>query len=387
VRIASGLLAGLLGLARITSLAEADTIASDTTSHSNASVSPDDGWPDASPFLDSSYGFLPILVPITEPAVGYGAAGGLAFIDKPPGGGEAGFGRPNITMLGGLATENGTWGALVGDLRHWKGDRLQTLAAVLYVSANLDFYGIGDDPTLEHGLRYNLEPKGFLLRAKYRIGPRARTWAGLGYMYSATDVAFEAPESTLGLPDYDKRADLGGITPSLSFDSRDNFFTPLKGTYVDVTGRFFGPALGGDDVFEIATIIVMQYVPLGPQLFMGVRGDAKASFGDAPFYMLPFISLRGAPILRYQGEAVAQSELELRWQCWRRFSLVGFGGWGVAWSEFNHFETGQRTIGTGGAGFRYELARRYGIHAGVDLAFGPDETAIYVQMGSAWARP
>ncbi len=42
---------------------------------------------------------------------------------------------------------------------------------------------------------------------------------------------------------------------------------------------------------------------------------------------------------------------------------------------------------TGGFGFRYELARKYGIHAGLDLALGPDNTAIYVQIGSAWARP
>ncbi|HEY3494662.1 MAG TPA: hypothetical protein VGK73_08260, partial [Polyangiaceae bacterium] len=45
----------------------------------------DDGWPDMSGFLDEKYGFLPIVMPITEPAVGYGAAGGLLFITKPLG--------------------------------------------------------------------------------------------------------------------------------------------------------------------------------------------------------------------------------------------------------------------------------------------------------------
>ena len=337
-------------------------------------------------FLDSKFGFLPIVIPITEPAIGYGAAGGLAFIDKPLGGGGAGFGRPNITMVGGFATENGTWGAMLGDLRHWKGDRLQTLAGVLYMSANLDFYGIGDDPTLTQGVRYNLEPKGLLIRAKYRIGPRSRAWAGLGYVFSATDVAFDA-DSTTALSGHDEQADLGAITPSITFDSRDNFFTPLRGTYVDLTARFFGPALGGDDVFENVSLLLIQYVPLCQTLFLGMRGDAKASFGDAPFYLMPYISLRGAPILRYQGEAVAHSELELRWQCWRRFSLVGFGGFGAAWNNANRPAEGGRTIGTGGGGFRYELARRYGIHAGLDVGFGPDETAIYVQVGSAWARP
>jgi hypothetical protein len=44
-------------------------------------------------------------------------------------------------------------------------------------------------------------------------------------------------------------------------------------------------------------------------------------------------------------------------------------------------------IVTGGTGFRYEVARRYGLHMGVDVAFGPDDPAIYVQFGSAWLRP
>ena len=78
--------------------------------------------------------------------------------------------------------------------------------------------------------------------------------------------------------------------------------------------------------------------------------------------------------------------MERRMQCWRRFSLVAFGGLGAAWNDFDHLD-GQRTIETAGGGFRYELARRYGLHAGLDLAFGPDETAIYVQVGNAWIRP
>jgi len=42
---------------------------------------------------------------------------------------------------------------------------------------------------------------------------------------------------------------------------------------------------------------------------------------------------------------------------------------------------------SGGGGFRYELARQYGLHAGVDIAFSPDTTAIDLQVGSAWMRP
>ena len=68
------------------------------------------------------------MIPITEPAVGYGAAGALVFVDKPRGDAQAGFGRPNITAVGGLGTENGTWGVLAGDSRNWLNKRVQTLA-------------------------------------------------------------------------------------------------------------------------------------------------------------------------------------------------------------------------------------------------------------------
>ena len=120
--------------------------------------SAEDGWPDVSGFLDEKYGFLPLVMPITEPAVGYGAAGALAFLSKPLGESLAGFGRPDITIVGGLGTENGSWGGLVGDVRHWLEDRLETQVGVTYLHVNLDFHGIGDDRRLDdHPLRYTLD--------------------------------------------------------------------------------------------------------------------------------------------------------------------------------------------------------------------------------------
>jgi outer membrane protein assembly factor BamA len=344
------------------------------------------GQLDASGFLEKRYGFLPVVLPITEPAVGYGAAGGLGFVSRPLGETRAGFGRPNITAVGAMGTENGTWGVLVGDSRHWLKDRLQTVAGVVYASMNLDFYGVGENAVLaKHPLRYNLEPRGGMVQGKYRLG-NSPTWAGLNYAFASTDVSFEAPAGTPGLPEFCSDSNVGGLTPSLTFDSRDNIFTPTRGTYVEATAGLFSQSLGGDDEFQRERLIAMQFLPLRRKLFLGLRGELAASFGDEPFYLRPFIRLRGAPVMRYQGEETAQIEAELRWQYWRRFSLVGFAGGGVAWNDLERFESAHSIV-AGGAGFRYELARKYGLHMGLDVAFGPDNTAVYVQVGSAWARP
>jgi surface antigen Omp85-like protein len=348
--------------------------------------SPDDGWFDMSGFLDEKYGFLPVVVPITEPAVGYGVAGGLAFISKPLGKAQSEYDRPNITVIGGMGTENGSAGAVVGDLRNWLDGRLQTLAGLIYSSVNLDFFGIGESSVLaDNPLRYNLKPRGGMLQGKYRLGD-SRVWTGLSYAFATTEVTFKAPPGTPGLPEFENDSNVGGFTPSLTFDTRDNMFTPTRGTYIEAGAGLFSEALGGDDEFQRLRLIAMQYFPLPGRLYLGFRGEAAAAFGNVPFYLQPFVYLRGAPIMRYQGEEMAQLEAELRWQFWKRFSLVTFAGGGAAWNDFERFDNTQ-TVVTGGVGFRYELARKYGIHMGLDIAFGPDNPAVYLQVGSAWARP
>jgi outer membrane protein assembly factor BamA len=357
-----------------------------TTNAPSLFRSPDDNWLDVSGFLEEKYGFLPVPIIVTEPAVGYGGGAGLMFLSKPLPQAEDGLGRPNITVVGGFGTENGTWGTLAGDMRYWLDEHLQTLVGVVYSSVNLDYYGIGNDPVLaDHPLRYNLEPKGGTARAKYRFGD-SRFWAGLNYAFVATEVSFDKPPGTPGEPAFRHESNVAGFTPSLTFDTRDNFFTPNRGTYLEASAGFFSPAFGADQDFQRASLVAMQFVPLSPTLFLGVRADAAASFGNEPFYLRPYISLRGAATLRYQGEEIAQIETELRWQFWKRFSLVGFVGGGAAWNNLEHFDD-TTTIVTGGAGFRYELARKYGLHAGLDVARGPHDTAVYIQVGSAWSRP
>jgi hypothetical protein len=348
--------------------------------------SAEDGWLDLSGFLDETYGFVPLLVPITEPAVGYGAAAALVFIDRPPGEVRPGFDRPNLTAVGGLATENGTRGLMAGDVRHWRDDRIQTLVGGVYASVNLDFYGLGEDSALEdHPLSYTIEPLGGGVRARYRFGD-SRIWGGLTYALAETRVSSEDASSIAGLADLPVDSRVGGLVPALTYDSRDNIFTPTRGAYIEGSAGLFAEALGGDDSFQRIGLTYIGYWPCPHALTLGVRGGMTLSLGDVPFYMRPFINLRGAPILRYQGEHAGEVETEARWQFWRRFSLVGFAGFGAAWNDLEEFDD-TVTVVTGGTGFRYEIARKYGIHAGLDVAFGPDETAIYIQFGSAWARP
>jgi len=343
----------------------------------------DDGWPDVSEFLKKKYGFLPVPILITEPAVGYGLGGGLAFISEPLVK-DDGFNRPNISFVGGFRTENDSQGGVIGDVRYWMEDRLQTVAAVIRSSVNLDFHGVGD-VLGNNPLEYNIQPEGGFLQGKYRLGD-TRLWAGASFAYARAEVEFEAPASAAGIPDFARTTHVGGLTPSLTWDTRDNVLTPIRGAYVEGGVGLYAPVFGADTEYQRARLLAMQFTPLGSDLYLGVRGQAASTFGDPPFYLQPFIDLRGVPKLRYQGETTAEIEAELRWQFWGRLSAVGFVGAGSAWNDFDRVENRQSVV-SGGTGFRYELAREHGIHVGLDVAFADGDTAIYIQIGSAWARP
>lgn len=130
----------------------------------------------------------------------------------------------------------------------------------------------------------------------------------------------------------------------------------------------------------------MHFRPLSQSLFLGVRGSVKTSSDGTPFFLRPYVALRGVQALRYQGEKAAEVETELRWQVHPRLSLVGFGGAGRARSD-GVLRDRDKDVTAAGAGFRYLLARKHGLHMGVDVARGPDKPAIYVVFGNAWLRP
>jgi outer membrane translocation and assembly module TamA len=169
----------------------------------------------------------------------------------------------------------------------------------------------------------------------------------------------------------------------LSYDSRDNIFTPSSGIATELKAMVFDDAWGSDDRFQKYKASFLYYTPLYDRFVLGFRGDARLIEGDAPFYSYPYIDMRGVKAMQYQGDTTLLSELELRWNVSSRWWLVGFGGVGKAYNDGDRDDSD--TVYSKGLGFRYLIASKLGLQMGVDVASGPDDTAIYIQVGSSWA--
>lgn len=343
---------------------------------------PDDGRFDVSGFLDTAYGFVPLLVPITEPAVGYGAVGAAVFIHGgPPAPGEQ-FVRPTMSAVGALRTENGTRGWFGANLGTWWNGRLRTIAALGDIDLNLEYFGLGD--RVADGLGYSVKAKGGVLGGNYRLAD-TQLWLGVRYASVDTDVALDAPLTDLpNVQPADYGLRLAALTPSITFDRRDNFFTPTRGIYVDLSLPMYRDSFGSDRDFETANHGDVLPAARRFALFRRARqrqGQLRrhavlsAAVRRAARRAGVAVSRRTSRGARGGSALAAQAALQRRGfrRRWRSAQLVS--------------RERSENITAGGAGFRYLIARRYGMQMGIDVADGPDDTVLYVVFGNAWLRP
>ena len=145
----------------------------------------------------------------------------------------------------------------------------------------------------------------------------------------------------------------------------------------------YNEAFGGDYNYTKIKASSYSYWPILKNVVLGIRLEGDFIDGDAPFYDVPYIDMRGIPALRYQGESVIVTELDARWDITYRWSLVGFGGSGWTADSIGDFGDESAKF-AGGGGFRYLIARRLGLRVGLDVAVGPEDTVVYMGIGSAW---
>lgn len=351
-----------------------------------------DGKFDLSDYVIDANGFIPIPYIITEPALGgFGGALFPVFIKKRPAYRDSVKGRlkvtpvaPDITGGGAIYTANKTWGTFGFRRGTIVKKRIQYAVGGGYIHLNMSFYKTFEQIG-EKELKFTIDAIPALLQATKRLGV-SRWYAGFKYIFLKTSVSFRGDSSLNHLVDSlltDKLISQLGVI--VEMDSRDNVFTPDKGLKLHVDFNRSDEAIGSDYEFWRLNYYSYLYLPLNKNIVAGLRVDGRQAFGDAPFYMLPFIEMRGIPSARYQGKVVLLTEMETRFDITKRWSIMAFGGTGKAFDEWNKFGDAsfQFTYGTGG---RYLLARKFKLRVGIDVAHGPGTWAYYIVFGSNWLK-
>jgi hypothetical protein len=205
------------------------------------------------------------------------------------------------------------------------------------------------------------------------------------YLLLKSDNKFEIPIDNPDFEGIEFSSTLSEATLKIEFDSRNNVFTPVRGALIGLSGTYSDTWMGGEDLYGRLGLVMIGYLPAGDRFVVGVRQETNATLGNVPFYARPIVSLRGAPLMKYQDKHTILMEAEVDYNVFKRWFISGFTGIGNAFPSLGDFEEG-KSVTTLGTGFRYLMARKLGMQAGMDFAFSNEDFAFYIVMGTAWLR-
>jgi len=338
-------------------------------------IDPDDGRFDASRFLaDNAYGFLPVPIIITDPAVD----GGLGAV--------------------GAYTGNDSWFVGGGHMGFFKEGRIRYMGGGGYGDVNLDFFGFGEIE-LTRPIELNTEAAALIQSVKFKVG-KLPLFVGPVQRFVSARIAPNSLGDLSGdlLPPalQEKWQELvtrlltqdvvtSGLGVTIEFDSRDNFFSPHAGYQYQLEHLWYRDFFGSDIDYQLTSFNGHNYWNVTDRIRTALRVSVESADteGLLPPFATPGIVLRGVPALRYQGNFVAVTEAEVTWQIDSRWAVLAFAGAGRAANSSGELGDAPSRV-TKGAGFRYLIAKRYGFEMGLDIARGPEENIFYIQAGTAW---
>jgi hypothetical protein len=346
-----------------------------------------DGKVDMSDYLASARGFFPVPIIITEPAVGAGIGAAVAYFHRPREIDKSVHphsGPPSISVGFAAVTENDTRLGGGAHLGSWKDDHIRYLGAIAAADVNLKFYpDLGGQGSDGDGIGFNIDGTFLYQQLQFRL-KESNWWLGGNFLYIDAKNSFDLggdPGDELPGPNSDFTQ--GGLGAYVEYDGRNTVFTPSNGFKGILEYRNYDKNWGSDFNYDHVAASLQHFTPFGEYSSLGIRLDGETVSGDVPFFGYPFVNLRGIPALRYQGEDVVTLEVEYLWGFTPRWSLALFAGGGKT-TSISEFGSDSETVAAGGAGFRYRIARKLGMQVGVDVARGPEETAVYLTVGSAW---
>ncbi|QYJ97633.1 BamA/TamA family outer membrane protein [Shewanella alkalitolerans] len=348
---------------------------------------PTDGRVDASQWiLNNAHGFMPVPILITEPAVGVGGGAALLFfhesesqrqkrLEDPLAVAEI---PPSVTGVVAAGTNNGT---KLGGLFHsgnWLEDRVRYLGGIFAADLKLKAYTGIDAPAMG----FSLQGWHLFQDIDVRLG-ESNFFLGGEYSYTRSEAEFDlGGEHPLNQESAMVDSD-GALGVKLTYDSTDNHFSPRSGIKARLKSIQHDKRLGGDFDYRTDSAFLHAYHRLNAKWGVNMSLDAKSLSGDAPFYALPYLDMRGMPAMRYQGDDTALGEVEVSYDLDDRWTLLGFAGAGKALMADERFADSP-WLKTQGVGFRYLMARQLGLRTGMDIAKGPEEWTLYLQVGGAW---
>jgi hypothetical protein len=246
-----------------------------------------------------------------------------------------------------------------------------------------DFWGLGNHTAFE--AKEGFSQKQYFVNPQFLKRVHGNMYLGITYEFQHTGpVTYPAggvfdKENIVGR----HGGNTSGIGPILSWDTRNNAYSPDHGFFAEIQFEYFDKFLGSDFNFRLLSIDLRKFFRLSDKEVLAVQGLGGLTFGETPFRKLE--ELGGADMMRgYYGgrftdKCLQAYQVEYRRFLFWRIGMVAFVSTGEVAPTPGKFEL-DGFHSAYGAGARFALSKEEKLNLRVDYGIAKHSNAFTVQL-------
>jgi|GEM_PF-2830979 outer membrane protein assembly factor BamA len=241
------------------------------------------------------------------------------------------------------------------------------------------YYGIGNNTESVNEEDYDYE--GFKVRGGFSKEILDNNYLGIITSYEDYNIGLDKNivgiEGTAGV-------DLLGVGLSYSYDTRDRKMNTRDGQYFNYAVEAYNHDLT-DYKFIKHEFDYRAFKEIYKHHVIGFQLMLELNCGEVPFQKLASLGdsrlMRGLLDGRYIDKNKFAAQLEYRYPIYKKFDGIVFASLGEVYNQDFDIDELKESYGLG---VRYNLDQEEGINLRLDMAFGDDDTKVYVTLGEAF---
>jgi hypothetical protein len=250
-----------------------------------------------------------------------------------------------------------------------------------------DFWGLGNHTSFRD--KEGFSQKQFFVNPQFLKRIHGNLYLGITYEFQHTGPVTYTPGGVFDKESIPGRhgGNTSGIGPILSWDTRNNAYSPDRGGFAEIQFEYFDKYLGSDFNFRLLSIDLRKFIHLSDKEVIAFQGLGGFTFGETPFRKLE--ELGGADMMRgfyggrFTDKCLMAYQAEYRRFLFWRFGAVAFASTGEVAPTPGRFELDGFHYAYGG-GIRFALSKEEKLNLRVDYGIAKHSNAFTVQLREAF---
>jgi hypothetical protein len=249
------------------------------------------------------------------------------------------------------------------------------------------FWGLGNHT--HYDAAEGFTQRQFFINPQFLQRIQRKLYVGVSYEYQHTGAVSYIANGLFDQENIIGRygGNTSGIGPILSWDTRNNAYSPTNGFFAEMQYIWFDKTIGSGFNFTLFNIDLRKFISLTDKSVLALQGIAGLTNGSTPFRKLEELGgsdmMRGYYGGRFTDKCLMAYQAEFRQFLFWRFGMVAFASTGEVSPDPGHFELNGMHFAYGG-GIRFMISKEEKLNIRIDYGLAAHSNAFNVQFREAF---